>query len=108
MRLPRYTNVKYAPIAASSNGNNTLVAAVTGKRIRVLAFSLDASGTANAKFQDGAGGTDLTGLFYGTVGLKQTWPYNPHGWFQTTAGTLLNLNLSAGFAVGGCLVYEEV
>lgn len=100
---------KYAKIAASSSGNNTLVAAVTSKKIRVLAYNFMGAGAVNAKFQDGAGGTDLTGLKYiDAAGGGIAASYNPVGWFETTANTLLNLNLSGAVAVGGELVYVEV
>ena len=99
---------KFATIAASSSGNNTLIAAVTSKKIRVVACSFMANGTVNAKFQGGAGGTDLTGLFYMVANTGGVLPYNPVGWFETAATTLLNLNLSAAVAVGGCITYVEV
>lgn len=99
---------KFAAIAASSSGNNTLVAAVTSKKIRVLSVSFVANAAVNAKFQSGASGTDLTGLFYCLQGGGAVLPYNPLGWFETGSNTLLNLNLSGAVAVGGCLVYVEV
>lgn len=100
---------KFAAISASSSGNNTLVAAVTGKKIRVLAYNLIGNGAVNIKFQSGAGGTDLTGLKYiAAAGGGLCAPFNPVGWFETASNTLLNLNLSGAIAVGGELVYIEV
>lgn len=99
---------KYAVIAASTSGNNTLVAAVTAKKIRVLAAVFISNGTVNAKFQSGAGGTDKTGLFYMVANTGAALPFNPAGWFETASNTLLNLNLSAAIAVGGCITYIEV
>jgi hypothetical protein len=99
---------KFAAIAASTSGNNTLVASVSGKKIRVLAYSFIANGTVNAKFQSGASGTDLTGLKYCVANGGIVAPFNPLGWFETAATTLLNLNLSAAIAVGGELVYVEI
>ncbi len=70
---------------------------------------LSGAGAVNAKFQDGAGGTDLTGLKYlAAAGGSASGPFNPAGWFETSPGTLLNLNLSGAVAVGGELVYMEV
>lgn len=100
--------VKYAPISAAVSGNNTLVAAVTGKKIRVLALSLSATGAVSAKLQSGAGGTDLTGLRYMAANGGWELGFNKLGWFETEAGALLNLNLSGAVATGGCLVYVEV
>lgn len=99
---------KFAKIAASGSGNNTIVAAVTSKKIRVLAYNFMSEGTVNAKFQSAAGGTDLTGLSYLIANTGKVAPFNPVGWFETVAGELLNLNLSAAVAVGGELVYVEV
>lgn len=100
---------KFAKVDAASNGNNTLVAAVTGKKIRVLAGFFDMSGTlVTMTFQSGAGGTALTGA----IGIAQsttfTMPFCPVGHFETAAGALLNLSLSGAQQVSGYLVYIEV
>lgn len=100
---------KFVAIAASSSGNNTLLAAVSSKKIRVLAYNLMGAGAVNAKFQSGASGTDLTGLKYiAAAGGGICAPFNPVGWFETASNTLLNLNLSGAVAVGGEIVYVEV
>lgn len=99
---------KFASIAASSLGNNTIVAAVSSKKVRVHGVAAMANGSVNGKWQSGASGTDLTGLFYMVANTGFVLPFNPVGWFETGSATLLNLNLSAAVAVGGCLVYTEV
>ncbi len=99
---------KFAVITASNNGNNTIVGAVALKKIRVIAWSLMASGTVNAKWQSAAGGTDKTGLYYFVANTGISASFSPVGYFETVAGELLNLNLSAGVAVGGSVVYVEV
>jgi len=99
---------KFATIAAASSGNNTIVAAVTSKKVRVLAAQIISNGTVNVKWQSGAGGTDLTGLAYLVVNAGYVLPFNPAGWFETASNTLLNLNLSASVAVGGSITYIEV
>lgn len=99
---------KFAVIQASAVGNNTIIAAVTSKKLRVLAYNFIANGTVNAKFQSGAGGTDLTGLKYCVANSGICAPFNPVGWIETASGALLNLNLSAAIAVGGEIVYAEI
>ena len=99
---------KFATIAASASGNNTIVSAVTSKKIRVLAAVFVSNGAVNVKFQSGAGGTDLTGLFYLAANGGAALPYNPAGWFETAVSALLNMNLSGAVGVGGCLLYIEV
>lgn len=100
---------KFAKIAASSSGDNTIVAAVTSKKIRVLAYHITGNAAVNAKWQSGAAGTDLTGLEYiAAQGGGLSAPFSPVGWFESASGVLLNLNLSGAVAVGGCVVYVEV
>lgn len=99
---------KYAVIDASSSGNNTIVAAVAGKKIRVLSYVLSFSGSVNVKWQSAAGGTDISKLLYGAAGVSFNGSFSPAGHLQTAVGELLNLNLSAATAVGGHLTYIEV
>lgn len=103
---------KFAAIAAASSGNNTLLAAVTGKKIRVLQMMLMAAGTVNVYITSGAGGTVIFGGSTNKINLVASTgfvlPYSPVGWFETASATLLNINLSAAIAVSGGFVYVEV
>jgi len=100
--------VKRAAIDAATSGNNTLVAAVSGKKIRVLALFATMTGSAvTIRFEDGAGGTALTGQMGPTSGQTIVLPFNPVGWFETSAATLLNMELSGAQSVDGVLVYIE-
>ena len=99
---------KFAVIDAATSGNNTLVAAVTSKKIRVLALMLVAGGTVNVRFESGADGTALSGQMQLTAQTGFSLPHSPTGWFETASGTLLNLELSAAVSVDGMLVYVEV
>lgn len=99
---------KFVIIDAATSGDNTLLAAVTSKKIRVLALFLVAAGTVNVRFESGAGGTALTGQMNLVANTGFVLPYNPVGWFETAVTTLLNLELSAAISVDGSLVYVEV
>jgi hypothetical protein len=100
--------VKRAAVAAATSGDNTLVAAVAGKAIRVLALVLVASGGAiSVRLESDAGGAALTGVMDIADNGQLVLPYNPAGWAVTVAGELLNLELSAATAVGGVLLYVE-
>lgn len=99
---------KFAVINVAGSGDNTIVAAVTAKKIRVLAVMLMAGGTVNARFESGAGTTALTGIQELTAQAGFVLPFSPVGWFETAVNTLLNLELSAAVNVDGCLVYVEV
>ena len=100
--------VKHAAIDAASRGNNTLVAAVSGKKIRVLALFITMTGTlVTIRFEDGAGGTALTGQMGPTAGQTIVLPFSPVGWFETSDATLLNMELSGAQSVDGALTYIE-
>lgn len=102
--------LKRAVIDAASAGDNTLVAAVTGKKIRVLSLFIVNGHTATqtVRFESGASGTALTGqMIFGANG-GMTLGENEHGWFETAAGALLNLELAGATTVDGALTYVEV
>lgn len=100
---------QYAAVAASSSGDNTLVAAVAGKKIRVLAFTLYAGGAVTVRFESGAGGTALSGqMALAAAGQFVSGGFVPVGWFETAAGALLNLELSGAVSVAGMLTYVLV
>ncbi len=106
-KLLNYTPA-YAVIAASSGGNNELVAAVASYKIRVLAYNYVVNGIVNVAFRSGTT-TVIGGLGYWDAAAKgKVAPFNPVGWFQTDTGEALNMNLSGGIAVGGELVYVLV
>lgn len=98
-----------APITASASGDTPVVAAVTGKKIRVKGFAITngAASVQNVKWRSGT--TDITGLFYSTaIGPIASHPLAPVNefYFETAAGQALVLNLSAATAVGGSVQYS--
>lgn len=99
--------IKYASISAAA-GDTTVVSAISGKRIVVLACILVADGAAAVRFESGTGGTALTGLMTLTASSGFTLPFNEAGWCQTAAGSLLNLKSTGAGASGGMLVYTTV
>ncbi len=99
---------KYLAVDVNSSGDNTLVAAVSGKKILVLGCVIVAAGAVNVRFEDGAGATALTGVINLTTNSGFTLPLGLPGWFKTSTNTLLNLELSGATAVAGTLVYTEV
>ncbi len=107
--MPIQSEVQYAVVAAATGGDNTLVLAVTAKKIRVVSLVLVASGGANTvRLESGASGTALTGQMDIIDNGQLVLPYNPAGWTETAAAALLNLELSAGTSVAGVLGYVTV
>lgn len=94
-----------AVISGNTNGDNTVVAAVTGKKIAAYALVLTAAAAVNVRFESGAGGTALTGVMTLAQGVPLVLPLGPAAWFETAAGALLNMELSAGVQVSGAVLY---
>lgn len=100
---------KFQKITASSSGATTIVAAVTSKKIRVIAWDVVVNAAVNFKWQSHVTPTDVTGLYYMSgQGNGVARGYNPVGYFETVSGEALDINLSGAVAVGGVLTYVEV
>ncbi|GAB4110377.1 MAG: hypothetical protein Kow00105_19140 [Phycisphaeraceae bacterium] len=106
---------KRVAVNASSDAavGNTLIAAVPGKRIALLAACLIAAGDVVATFYSGPAdtGTVLTGpLALGSNGgFVINAPTDPVvAWLMTAPGEALTLHLASAVSVGGWLVYLEV
>lgn len=104
---------KFAVIALTATG--TLVAAVTGKKIRVLSLlmTIDVlTGDETYTFKSGAGGTALTGALgeasAAAALMVINYPFSPVGHFETVSGSLLELSLAQTAEARGSLVYVEV
>jgi hypothetical protein len=96
-------NIQHGIITASASGNTQVVAAQSGKKILVIAYTLLSNGTVNVKFQSAT--TDISGLKYLIANTGLVCGDLEKGWFETAAGEALNINLSGNVAVGGELVY---
>ncbi len=92
-----------AVISAASSGNNTLVAAVSAKSIRVYRIAVTlAAGTVT--FQDGAS-TALTGALATTAMVLEDPQGNPL--FITTAGNAFVAALSGANQLSGTIWYIQ-
>ena len=92
-------NIKYAVIDAAS-GDTSIVAAVAGKRIKVVSYVLVPAGALTARFESAAGGTALTGVMSLAANAELEAGYCPAGHFRTAEGEALSLELSASTADG--------
>jgi len=96
---------QFALISGATSGNNTVVAAVAGKRIRVIGLLMVAAGAVVARFESDADGTALTGAMSMIAGVPIE-ASNPAGLFETdVANELLNLELDDAVQVSGFLTY---
>lgn len=97
-----------AVIDNATSGDNTLIAAVTGKKIRVKSLFLIAADAVTIRFESGAAGTALTGQMVVAASGGFVLPYNGNGWFITAASALLNLELSGNVSADGAFTYDLV
>lgn len=98
-----------ASISAASSGDNTLVAAATGLKTKVLGLVLVAASAVTVRLESGAGGTALTGVMSLAANVPFILPLAMPGyhWCETAANTLLNLELGGAVQVSGAIVYYQ-
>ena len=84
---------------AASQTDNELVAASVGNEIVVLAAVLQAGGTATTIVFNSAS-TAISMTFQNGSNGGVVLPYNPKGWFKTTAGEALTCTTGAGSTTG--------
>jgi len=102
---------KFARINNNTSGDNELVAAVVGKKIRVLSITLVSAGNVTVTLESGTAGNFLAGPFEfdgSTQPKGVAYSFSPVGHFETVSGESLNMILDAAINVGGSLVYVEV
>ena len=101
---------KTAVIAATASGDTPVVAAVTGKMIRLLSFFFVSSAAVSITFRDGAGSPkDLTGPMPVAANGGVVSHVACQGYVgETGRGQALNINLSGVANVGGQVCYVEV
>ena len=98
---------KTEALSDALNGNNTIVAAVAGARIKVYAIHFNVVGTVNMKWVDGIVG-DLTGDMNFQAREGYTDAVTPPAFLlATTAGEALILNLSDTIPVDGWIAYWD-
>ncbi len=97
-----------AVINVAGSGDNTLVAAVTGRTIRVLSVVLVPAAAVTVRFESDADGSPLSGEMPLAANAVFVLPHNQLGWFETVVAELLNLELSGAVAVDGILVFQTV
>jgi len=100
-------SIKTETINDAASGDNTLVALVTGKRIKVFAIVLISEGTVNVTFKSGAS-TSLTGAMNFQAREGFTIAVSPPAFvLQTAAGEAFVMNLSAAVQVDGWIAYWD-
>lgn len=94
--------LKRAVINLGASGDNTVIAAVASKVLKVYAYAIQSTGTVTAKLTDGAAGASLSlnWTLQAREGAVSAVATPPNYLFKTTAGLALILNLSGAVTVG--------
>ncbi len=99
-------NVLYAYVDATGSGNTSLVAAVTGYKIRVLSAVVVALTAVTVHFESATTQISADNAAGATGGW--TFPESEYGHCETTGGVALNVNLSSAVATGVTITYEMI
>lgn len=104
--MPIQGAITSATINIVASGDNTIVAAVSARKISVWKIFFWVNGTVSVTIKDGAS-TNLTGAM-AMVAQNQfnKWLDETSPWFVTTAGNALVINLSGAIQVSGRVYYS--
>lgn len=94
---------------AKSQTNSVLLAAVSGKKIRVTGLAMVAGATATDvtfRSKPSGAGTEITPLFAIAANGALVLPHNADGWFETVAGEALTVTTGNGATTGILVTYE--
>jgi hypothetical protein len=95
-------------ISVASATTTTLVALVAAKKIRILSMYLVSTGANTVTFQSHTTTTNSDGGAAFAANGGYVLPFNPIGWFDTTAGEALDMVTSGAGQVSGQLSYVAV
>lgn len=101
--------VKYARINATADGDNTVIAAVAGKALRVLGYALNVTAAGTISLQDTAG----TPVVHAQFALAANGVVSYAGGlqapaFETASGVGLEVNNPTGVDTLGHISYLEI
>lgn len=100
--------LKSAVLNKTGASSTAIVAAVSGKRFRVISLVLSASGAATVTVED-EDGNDLIGPIHLAANSQVVLPGDGLGWNETaTANKALHLLSSAAVTIGGAIRYQEI
>ena len=99
--------IKRVSFTENTIDTHVLVAAVAGKKIRVLFMVIDPSGSGNVTFQDSTPTVLLGAMTMGTND-PLVMGENKYGWLETAVGESFDMVMAATNRVGGMVGYVEI
>lgn len=104
MAINDRVRVKRAFANPSSTGSNTIVSALTGQKIKILAVAVVSASANTISFTSNT--TDISADMALAANGGLVLPFCKEGWFETVAGEAFNVDLSAAAQVGITVLYE--
>lgn len=102
------SEVQYAPVSFAAATATLVAAQAAGIKVRVVSVALTNTTAQSLTFKSGAGGAALTGAMALAALGQLILPFNPQGWFETAAATLLELAASGSTQVSGVVGWVAV
>ena len=103
---PLVSPVKVAIANPSTATTTQLVAAVAGKKYRVVALAVIATTANSINLESDT--TDITPVWPLGANGGIVLPYDEHGWCETASGAALQITTSAATATGVLVRYVEI
>lgn len=97
-----------AEINATASGDTTVVAAVSGKILRVVMIGFSVSAAVNVAWKSGASTTKVNARSFPADGGLETGNVSPDWLFETNIGEAIVINLSTAVNTRGWLDYIEI
>lgn len=104
---PKVTDRRVAIANPSTVTTTTLVAAVAGKKYRLVGAAVVTNAANNVNFAGSVSGA-LSAVFQLGLNGGIVLPHSEHGWLETTAGEALQVTTSAATACGVHVMYIEI
>lgn len=102
-RRPNLYGLEEAAINHAANGDNTIIAARTGQRIRVYQLFFVVNAAVNIIFKEGS--NNLTGTINMLANGSFVLDFSGYPWFTTASGSAFLINLSAAQQVSGRIYF---
>jgi len=103
---PHGYQAHFASIDFATTATHEVIAAITGMKLRVVSMFLRSDDVVTIQLLSGA--TAIGGTMQMTDGDYIQLNINEYGHFETSAATLLNMELSAAISVDGHVCYVEI
>lgn len=100
---------KFVRVNATADGDNTVVAAVSGKKLRVIGYAISATAAGVATFQDTAGTPVVFASFPLAANGGVVYDGGPEcPAFETASGAGIEINCATGQDITGHMTYLEL